>query len=167
MNQKSENGANVPFRPNLRVCVSEDVRLARAVEDSYLDKLASVAAYTYRSLMTEETDRLLSQTLDAFAIEEMEHFRLLGELIFALGGNPTVRTQVRISPIEWRGEHCKEPERVVMQMLEEAVRGEKRCVERLETLMGHTEDRVVRSLLAYLISDGQRHIVRLRDAMAG
>ena len=166
MMQRSNDGGTPLFRPNLRACVGEDVRLARAVEESYLEKLASVAAYTYRSLMTEEIDCALAEVFDSYAVEEMEHFRLLGDLILSLGGDPALRTQVRVTPIDWRRERRKEQDRTVIQLLEEAIREEKRSVERLEVLMGHTEDRVVRSLLAYLISDGQRHVSCLQDALA-
>ncbi len=165
MNHNPDHKPSVPFRPTLTGCVAQDHRMARAVTDCYYGKLCSLSAYTYASLMTEQKDRALSDMLDAFAIEESEHFRLLGELILALGSNPTVKTQVRVSPMEWREGICGSHEAAVRTMLEEAVQLEKNASDRLQTLMGRTEDRVVRSLFAYLISDAQRHIEHLRAAI--
>lgn len=161
MNHNPDHKPIVPFRPTLKGCVSQDARMARAVNDCYCAKLISLAAYTYAALMTSQGDRALSDMLDAFAVEEAEHFRLLGELILALGGNPAVRTQVRVSQMERKNDLCMPCERSIRQMIEESVQAEKAMSERLQTLMGKTEDRVVRSLFAYLDSDGQRHIEHL------
>ena len=162
MNHSSEQRTGMPFRPTLKGCVTQDHRMARGVAECYFGKLSSLAAYTYTGLMTERSDPALSDMLDAFAIEESEQFRMLGELILALGGNPCVRTQVRMTPMEW---HEGGESKAVRQMLEEHIQSEKSMNDRLQTLMGRTEDRVVRSLLAYLISDGQRHIEHLRAAI--
>jgi len=165
MNHNPDHKPSVPFRPTLIGCVAQDYRMARAVTECYYGKLSSLSAYTYASLMVEQKDRPLSDMLDAFAVEETEHFRLLGELILALGANPNVKTQVRVSSMEWREGICDSYQSAVRSMLEEVIENEKIACDRMQTLMGRTEDRVVRSLLAYLISDGQRHIEHLRAAI--
>lgn len=165
MNHNPDHKPSVPFRPTLRGCVSQDHRMARAVTECYYAKLCSFSAYTYASLMTESKDRALSDMLDSFAAEEGEHFRLLGELILALGSNPNVKTQVRVSAMEWREGACGSLEKAVREMLQEAITFEKNANDRFQTLMGCTEDRVVRSLFAYLLSDCQRHIEHLRAAI--
>ena len=43
------------------------------------------------------------------------------------------------------------------------MREERSAVDRMQTLMGRTEDRVVRSLLSYLISDGERWLCTLEE----
>jgi bacterioferritin (cytochrome b1) len=159
------NNNKTPFRPTLAGCIARDGRLARAVGECYQCALYGIAAYLWRSMMSETQDRELSMLFDCIARDEIEQFRLLGELILALGSNPTVKTQVRVSPLEWREGVCGSHEAAIRTMLEESVQLEKNASDRLQTLMGGTEDRVVRSLFAYLISDAQRHIEHLRAAI--
>lgn len=160
MEQKMENGGAAPvFRPNLAGCVAKDLRMARWIEECYAGALASMAAYTYRSLMTEQSDPALSRQLDSMSAEKAEHFRLLGELILALGAEPGLRAQVRVG-----GERRSREGGERTALLRDALREEKWAVDRMQTLMGRTEDRVVRSLLSYLISDGERCISALETA---
>jgi hypothetical protein len=122
-----------------------------------------MAAYTYRSLMTEQCDPELSRRMDEMSVEKGEHFRLLGELILALGAEPGLRVQVRIGGDRRCRETGSPGERI--QLLREAIREERCAVDRMQTLMGRTEDRVVRSLLSYLISDGERCLSVLEGAI--
>lgn len=162
MEQRVDGGSVAPaFRPNLVGCVAKDLRMARWVEECYAGALASVAAYTYRSLMTEQSDPVLSRVMDEIRGEKVEHFRLLGGLILALGAEPAVRAQIRVG-----GERrCREggSREEIGQILRDAVREERCAVDRMQNLMGRTEDRVVRSLLSYLISDGERWICSLEE----
>jgi bacterioferritin (cytochrome b1) len=135
--------------------------MARGVEECYAGALASVAAYTYRSLMTEQSDPALSRMMDEIREEKVEHFRLLGGLILALGAEPAVRTQIRVGGERRYRELGSHGERI--QLLRDALAGERSTVDRMQTLMGRTEDRVVRSLLSYLISDGERWICSLEE----
>ena len=152
------------FRPTLQGCVATDTRLARAIEECYLDKLQAFAAYTYKSIMADREDCAISELLEEIAEEEQEHFRLLGELIVALGANPTIRTCIKVPVIG--GGACGEDGRGTLhQMLEAACCEEKKWIDRLQGIMGKTTDRVVRALLDYIISDEQRHAEQLRSAL--
>lgn len=164
MDHQQECRTNVSFRPTLIGCVSADHRLSKSISECYCEKLYLFSAYTYVSIMTVTSERELSERLEAFAAEEAEHFRLLGELILALDGNPAMRVLLRIAPIERKNDSRNCLTGAVAERLEEIRRTEKCFNERMETLMGRTEDRVVRSLLAYLIADGQRHIEFLQRA---
>lgn len=159
---RAENHDNPPFRPTLEGCVAKDPRMARAVEECYQGQLASVAAYTYRSLVTEGVDRELSRRMDEIAVEKAEHFRMLGELILALGGDPIIRTQLRVGGMERQGEEGGIPAQSLPLLIKDAIREERITVDRLQSLMGRTRDRVVRSLLAYILSDEERHIAFLQ-----
>ena len=88
MNSYHEPNQNRPprFRQQLIGCVARDRQLAVALASCYTDTFASIAAQIYRSLVTVEQDRVLSDLFDRMAGEELEQFRLLGELIVALGG---------------------------------------------------------------------------------
>ena len=95
MNQNHHENKHTPsFYPQFCGCVAHDPKMARAVLELYEEELYAISAYTYRSLLCDRSD--LFQDLSR---DEMRHFRLLGELILALGGNPMIRTQVRVAYI--------------------------------------------------------------------
>lgn len=147
-----------PFRPNLNGCVGKDLRLARATEDYYPEELASSVFYTYHSLLAEGQDPILADRLDDFSVEDSEHFRMLGKLILALGGNPSVRARICVG--SGTG-HPSFPDFLPADMLRE----ERRRIDRLQTLLGKSADRVVRSLLSYILADHTRRIPFLEDAI--
>ena len=141
-----------PFRPTVRGCVGQDLSLARVAEEFYPELLASSVAYTYRSLLAEEEDPLLADRLDRFSAEDAEHFRMLGRLILALGGDPAHRTHLTLG-----GERASGPA-PTSALLKSALAEEKHLIDRLETLMGKSRDRVVRSLLSYVLEDHSRRL---------
>lgn len=165
MSKSNENNLYPPFRPALRGCVAKDMRLARAVQECYAHALYKVAADTYRSLLCEGVDETACELFDCIAVDEAEQFRLLGELIVALGGNPVLQTGIRVEPVEISCRKDVHGNRAVLHMLRESAREEHTAIDRLETLMSRTQDRVVRSLIAYILTNEQRHAERLKAAM--
>ena len=98
------------FRPPLIGCVARDRQLALSLGSCYTDTFTSIAAQIYRSLVTSERDRVLSDLFDRMAEEELEQFRLLGELIVALGGEGIPRASGRTSRLNPRCDYehvCK------------------------------------------------------------
>lgn len=158
MNQPSQHGRQYPpFRPTLKGCVGRDPALARMLKPCYLDALYAVAAYTYRALLCEREDAALSELFDEIAVDGAEHFRLLGDLILALGGDASIRAQMRVDTPQGREESGG------VQMLAQALQEERGRVDRYQTLMGRTQDRIVRSVLSHLLADVQHHISRLHE----
>ena len=153
------------FRPTLHGCIARDSRMARALESCYLNALYEVSAQSYRSLMCEVTDPELSALFEELAVEALYRFRLLGEMILALGGNPTVRAQLRVDACDWYEESCEGALRETDRMLRDAIREKKRGIDHMEGLLGKTQDRVLRSVLTNLISEEQRHAERLQVAL--
>lgn len=144
---------------------AKDPRLSRVLEDCYRAELCAMAAYTYRSMITEPLSRELSDALDRIAIDEMEHFRLLGSLIVSLGGNPVVRVRLQNDPLEFDGCDARVLSGKVTRMLSDAIREEREEIDRYQTLMGRTEDRIVRSFLCQIIADEERHVAKLYAMM--
>ena len=162
MSQLPNDAQKQPFRPTLSGCVAQDHRLAHAVGECYQRELYLIAAYLWRSLMSEKHDRELSQFFDLYAREEIEHFRLVGELIAALGGTPMLYTQVRIDPTRYGPLTAA---RFLAQLVGESIHDERLMIDRYQTLMGKTGDRVVRSVFSQILSDGHRHVERLSSAI--
>lgn len=159
MNLQPQMNRNDPprFRPPLAGCVARDFGMANALKSCYIEAFSMIAANIYRSLRCAERDRTLSELFEAIAVEELEKFRLLGELIIALGGDGELRScRRRTGGYALRGEEAN-------VFLEESLAERKRNIDRYETLMSKTGDRVVRSVLAKLLSGERRILDRLRE----
>ncbi len=137
---------------------SRDLRMARLLEECHQAELCAVASYTYRSLMIEAVSHELSDILDRIAIDETEHFLLLGRLIYSLGGNPTVRTRVQTVPLSFDRCDGKATTLAVEDMLCRSMQEEREEIDCYQTLMGRCEDRIVRSFLSQIIADEERHL---------
>ena len=153
------------FRPHFVGCVAKDVRFAQMLEEMYAEELAAVAADTYRSLLLEALGGRLCEAFDRFAMEEIAHLRLVGELCAALGRFPMLRAQIRMDPRRLGVSAEPVTGTCVESMLREAIREENRSIDRYQTLMGKTQDRVVRSTLAYLAEEEQRHADALEEML--
>ena len=150
---ESNPGRTPRFRPPMEGCVARDRRLANAVKICYVDTFASIAANIYRSLVSLSRDRRAADLFDSIAEEELEHFRLLGELILALGGDAVLRGS-RGTCVGGKAEGD------AGEFLADECDVRQRNIDRYETLMGRTGDRVVRSVLAKLLSSERRILER-------
>lgn len=168
MGQDLHEGGFPPFYPTLDGCVTKDLRFAAALEESYMEELGAVAAYTYRSMLLARREPDAAALFDRLAKEEMLHFRMLGELILALGGNPVVQANLRVQGIgrDLSG-NGKRVSGGCAGLFSDSIREERCGIDRYQTLMGRTRDRVVRSVLAHLISDEHRHVESLCRAQKG
>ena len=160
------NFSNFPlhkrFHPIPEGCVVHDARLARATEELYAEELAAVASASYRSMLCESCAPSLAGFFHEQTYDEIAHFRFLGELILALGGNPAIRSQVRVEPMRVATDGGADPGIMACAVARAALGDKRRSVDRYQTLLGRCEDRVVRSLLLALIDDEQRHAEYLR-----
>lgn len=165
MNQNNQPKQRERFHPTPPGCVARDLSLARALEELYTDELNAVASASYRSMLCEECDRELSELLYEQMQEEIRHFRFLGELILSLGGNPTLRTQIRVEPLHRSDDPRSSCAKLSEKILCAALRDKRRSIDRYQTMLGRTQDRVVRSLLCQLIDEEQRHAERLKSVL--
>lgn len=149
-----------------RYCVPKQRRSGEGRPGAFLEgcfqaQLCAVAAYTYRSLMTEGISRELSDVFDRIAIDEMEHFRLLGSLIASLGGDPVIRTSVQTESLEMEAVDSRTQALVLTEVINLAVMEEREEILRYRTAMRCTDDRIVRGFLSQLITDEERHVSTL------
>ena len=162
MNQTNQPKRSEIFHPIPSGCVFRDLRLARALEDLYLDELNATCASSYRSMLCEECEPKLSELLHEQMQDEILHFRFLGELILALGGNPTVRAQIRVETLHRPDDPHNGCIGLSKTLLQQALHDKRKSIDRYQTMLGRTEDRVVRSLFCQLIAEEQRHAERLK-----
>jgi len=162
MNQNNRPKRNEIFHPTPNGCVLQDLRFARALDELYADELNAIATASYRSMLCEECDHALSILFYEQMQDEIQHFRFLGELILALGGNPALRTQIRVETMHRPDDPRSSCAALSEELLRAALRDKRRSIDRYQTMLGRTQDRVVRSLLCQLIDEEQRHSERLK-----
>ena len=136
-----------PFRPSIRGCVGRDTRLAAAVYTSSAEAFFSISDNIYRSLICKDRDTSLSDLFEELAQADLERFRTLGELFLALGEGEKPKTpcysyRKRASC----SSHNQNPH------LQAALWERRHNIDCFETLMGRTEDRVVRSVFSKILA---------------
>ena len=145
--QQNEYVHYPPFRPSLRGCVGRDERLAIAVYTCACEAFWSISDNVWRSLVCKDRDTSLSDLFNELAEADLERFRTLGELFWALneGGNSprpcySYRKRASHSP-HHQGSHA-----------DAALWERRRNMDCFEALMKRTEDRVVISVFSKILS---------------
>ncbi len=157
--EKNEYIHYPPFRPSLRGCVCRDARLAAAVYTCSAEAFFGISDNIYRSLICRDCDTALSNLFEELAQKDLEKFRTLGELFLAL--SEADGHKIRSYPYRKRtSPPCPSSDSLVTSALWEC----RRNIDCLETLMGRTEDRVVRSVFAKLLSAENLLYHRLESA---
>lgn len=158
--EKTEYVHYPPFRPSLRGCVSRDARLAASLYTCCANAFFSISDNIYRSLVCRDSDTALSDLFEEIAERDLERLRTLGELFLALSdadGRKTTRYPY------FKRNAC--PTRCHDTPVTAALWERRRNIDCFETLMGRTEDRVVRSILTKLLSV-ERLLCRRLEAVA-
>ena len=135
-----------PFRPSLRGCVGRDSRLAAAIYTCCSEAFFSISDNIYRSLTCRDCDTALSDLFEKLAEKDLERFRLLEELFLAL--SETDKPKKACYPYRKRSSCASHSQDSAHAALWER----RRNIDCFETLMGRTEDRVVRSVFAKILS---------------
>ena len=136
-----------PFRPSLRGCVGRDARLAVAVYTCCSETFFSISENIYRSLICKDCDTSLSALFNELAEADLERFRLLEELFLALSDNKKLQTPCYPSRKRAPLSHHTQD-----FFARTALWERRHNIDCFETLMGRTEDRVVRSVFSKILS---------------
>jgi len=145
--EKSEYIHYPPFRPSLRGCVGRDARLAASLYTCCSHAFFSISDNIYRSLVCRDSDTALSDLFEEIAEKDLEQFRTLGELFLALSdanGRKTPQYPY------FKRSACTSQNQGSPALA--ALWERRRNIDCFETLMGRTEDRVVRSVFSKLLS---------------
>lgn len=137
------------FLPDFSGCVKKEPRAARAVERLWREELEAVSAYLWREILIGAQDPALAELFEELAVEAAYRFRFLGGLLTALGGNRSLRSQIRLQDRFQRyGE-----ERLAQDLLYDSLCQGRRICTRYREAMEEIEDGVTRSALACLMED--------------
>lgn len=146
-----------PFHPTLKGCVPRDIHFAFALEPCYNAAFSAIAIQTCRALRAAEYDRTLSDLFDRLANAEWEQFRLLGELIVALGGTGKPRMTRAIRNVL----PCPDLPYPCAPFLQAGIVEKQTTIDKYETLLASAKDRVVRSVIAKLLGRERRMLAQL------
>ena len=156
----SEQHDRYPATDQLRC----DPRMARLLFRAYYDELSTVSTYIYNSIQLAESCPQTASLYESIAMTEMRHFRLLGNAIRRMGGNPIIRTDLRIASFEL----CLDAPR---QRVDHTARGTVRIAVAAEqtaaweyrALAGKTRDEALKALLCRLAADEEEHARMLQN----
>ena len=84
------------FLPDFFGCVRKDPRLARAVERLCSEEMETVSYCLWCEALLGEEDGATAALLETLVREAAYRFRFLGRLLLALGGDLSLRGQIRL-----------------------------------------------------------------------
>lgn len=154
----TESPKDYPATEHLR----HDPRMARLLFRAYNDELTTISTYTYNSIILADLCPQTANLFETLSMTEMRHFRLLGQAIRRLGGNPSIRTDLRVTSYEpCPGSAHPQTVPVSRQMLRCAIAAEQTAAWEYRALAGKTRDEALKSLLCRLAADEEEHAVLL------
>ena len=98
MNTSEKYSVSLPYPP-ANESFATDLNFARSLIAPLLGELQSVSDYIYQSIILEKEYPSLSKTLEGIAIVEMRHYKMLSQLIYALGLDPYINNRIRTLPL--------------------------------------------------------------------
>lgn len=129
-------------------------------------ELTGISQYTYQKLYFEKMGyKDLASAFGAISVTEMIHFDLIGQLIFALGGDPKYYS---VSPggkqMWWSGSFV-DYSKGITKILLDSIADEKYGIRQYQKLKEYTNDDIVHSILTRIILDEEKHIEILKDLL--
>ena len=167
MNEKFRKREYPIFRPQLEGCVGRDPRLANEANEALCYFLYAIAANTNRGAICKKIDASSEEVTEMIASDATEHFQIFGDLISALGGQPAVHARIVVESIPVPPEeNAAARKHTVKRVLHAAREENRRATDLLQSLMGHTQDRVVRSVLSGILHDLGMHREMLNNTLS-
>lgn len=137
--------------------IKKDMRFGKMIYDSFAgssSELTTILQYINQNL-SEGTSRALKNVLLGIAIEEMGHFKMIGDLIVALGCTPYYMSSQNY---KWCSDKVKYKFKCTDDMLMYNIEGEKMAIKEYNRLIAATKDECVQNILRKIIKDEENHI---------
>lgn len=121
-----------------------------------ISELTAVNQYSFQSIyLNDYID--LSNILKTISITEMEHIRILGELIKALGLTPYFISYINNKPIPWNSDYVNFTTNY-REMLVSNINGENKAIEKYRNFLNETNDENIKKIIDRIILDEQKHV---------
>lgn len=151
------------------VCgITPDKRLACEISDSYAGKkseLNAILQYAFHAqIFSSSGEKETADTLMGIALTEMEHLKILGELLIALGASPVYRSYSFGTAYFYNA--CNVSYSVTQQkMLLDDISGELDAVRGYENIEKACKDEQVGAVIARIRLDEELHVAVLKSVL--
>ncbi|MBQ7140021.1 MAG: manganese catalase family protein [Bacilli bacterium] len=157
MNNNLNPKVNLPY-PKI-IVNKKDPNLAYKLFELYagnVSELTDINQYSFQSIyLCDYVD--LSNILKTISITEMEHLRILGELIKALGLNPYFISYDNNKPIPWNSDYVNFTINY-REMLVNNIKIENESIEQYNKLLSEINDENIRKVIERIILDERKHV---------
>lgn len=137
--------------------IKEDYRFGKMLYDSFggsYGELTTILQYVYENV-TFEKNKELQNVLIKIAMDEMNHLKILGDLLVKLG---FTAYYMGSRNNKWCSDRVKYKFSCVEDMLEYNIKGEKFAIQEYKRLIENTEDKCIKDILNRIIKDEENHI---------
>lgn len=137
--------------------IKKDYNFGRRLYDSYggtYGELTAILQYTYQDITNEENSDL-KKVLMRIAIDEMKHFKILGELLVELGFIPYYMGSRNN---KWCSDNIKYKFKSVSEMLIFNIESEKMAIKEYKRLIEMSDCKSTKNILERIIKDEENHM---------
>jgi len=155
------NSRNEPY-PKLEN-IEKDYKFGKMLYDSYsgnYSELTTILQYIYQNLVNEN-NKELQNVLIKIAIEEMQHLKILGDILVELGFTPYYMGSRNN---KWCSDKIRYKFNCVDDMLKFNIEGEKIAIKEYKRLIQNTNCKSIKDILNRIIKDEENHI-RIFEAL--
>ncbi|GAA0085571.1 ferritin family protein [Clostridium sp. MB05] len=146
---------DLPY-PQIEVC-KKNIDYANLIKVNYcgmVSELTAVAQYTYHELITDD---YVKNTLRGIVIVEMHHLEIIGELISALGGNPTFSIKKKGKDFHWNSKFIN-TDNSLKKLLISDISMEKESIKQYRKTASVVKDENIIAIINRIILDEEHHI---------
>lgn len=143
--------------------IEKDYKFGKMLYDSFsgsYSELTTILQYIYENLISEK-NKELQNVLIKIAIEEMQHLRILGDMLVKLGFTPYYMGSKNN---KWCSDKVKYNFSCVDDMLKFNIYGERMAIKEYEKLIKNTNCKCIKEVLNRIIKDEENH-VRIFEAL--
>ena len=148
--------------------ITPDALTLRIISPEYASpsgELTAVLQYIYHSFFfKKEGYGEIAETLEAIAIAEMIHFKLLGETILALGAAP-IYTQYPPNAFNFYSTKYVTYSRTLKDMIEDDIRAERHAIRSYENMLCRLKNQQVSAIIERILADERLHLQRFTDIL--
>ena len=150
--------ANLPYPP-IRA-EEENLYYARMLMRDYAGlggELTVAQQYQYQSIIMQPQNEALSLALQKIAAVEMHHLRMVGEMIFLLGGDPKYRVMRSRRPVYYSGVFV-DYSKTMSKILMDNIAAEEKTICNYTDRLQQIGDPYIQVVIRRIIQDEQVHI---------
>ena len=153
--------------PTIRIG-EPNLRWARILTELFCGQngeMTAVNQYVYQHFILGETAAEDAGTIECIAQNEMQHFDLLGKLIYALGGDPKLRVSVSPRQSVWWNGGWLDYSHIRSTLVNNNIRAEQKAIAAYRSAIDLIDDRNIDEILERIILDEERHIELFREML--